>query len=844
MKNNIKLRAVLRQNYREIIFVFLAFTLMALSAYFFIGRILHERLLREAEILLYSAEANVKAGLSEAETTLLNSYYIVQEMVKQNTPKQEILDYLITTTEWMKRRDKGLLRFYGIYGYINGEFYDSLDLNPDNDFIPQRRPWYQTAIRSSTDVTYTAPYEDARTGDNIVSAVCNIDINGSIVGILVTDININWLVEYVASLALTTGGYGILLSQNMSLMAYPDRTLRNSQLQDLGSSYEEIARILRSGENIFARKVLDRNGSSIIVFFTRISNGWYVGIATPYVRFYKDLYVSATILILLGLTLSLLLCFILLRLSSAKLLADEESKTKSSFLASMSHEIRTPMNAITGMTELLLRTELSDKARGYTKDIKQAGTNLISIINDILDFSKIEAGKMEITPVKYLLSSLVNDTINIISTRLTEKPIRFFTNIDGNIPNSLIGDEVRLRQILLNLLSNAVKYSKKGHIGLSIIADKLENKKIWLKMTVTDTGFGIKQEDKAKIFDKFTQLDTTKNRGIEGTGLGLSITKLLCVAMGGNITLESEYGKGSEFTVIIPQDIESQELFAVVKEPEKKKVLVYERRSVYAKSLCWSLEKMFVPHTLVTNPDDLAEALHREEWFFLFSGCGLYDKIKPIMENGDFFKGNKPHLALMAERGTDSYIPNVRFVPLPIQSLSIANILNDMTENAGYADSSVVFDALPFTAKQARLLIVDDIPTNLNVVEGLLAPYEAVVDTSLSGKEAVELVKQQEYDIVFMDHMMPEMDGIEATTIIRAQEGERFKTMPIIALTANAIVGMREIFIEKGFSDFLAKPIDVSKFDEILDRWIPKEKKDFGSASNGKSGEKSGEKEV
>ena len=545
MKNNIKLRAVLRQNYREIIFVFLAFTLMALSAYFFIGRILHERLLREAEILLYSAEANVKAGLSEAETTLLNSYYIVQEMVKQNTPKQEILDYLITTTEWMKRRDKGLLRFYGIYGYINGEFYDSLDLNPDNDFIPQRRPWYQTAIRSSTDVTYTVPYEDARTGDNIVSAVCNIDINGSIVGILVTDININWLVEYVASLALTTGGYGILLSQNMSLMAYPDRTLRNSQLQDLGSSYEEIARILRSGENIFARKVLDRNGSSIIVFFTRISNGWYVGIATPYVRFYKDLYVSATILILLGLTLSLLLCFILLRLSSAKLLADEESKTKSSFLASMSHEIRTPMNAITGMTELLLRTELSDKARGYTKDIKQAGTNLISIINDILDFSKIEAGKMEITPVKYLLSSLINDTINIISTRLTEKPIRFFTNIDGNIPNSLIGDEVRLRQILLNLLSNAVKYSKKGHIGLSIIADKLENKKIWLKMTVTDTGFGIKQEDKAKIFDKFTQLDTTKNRGIEGTGLGLSITKLLCVAMGGNITLESEYGKGS-----------------------------------------------------------------------------------------------------------------------------------------------------------------------------------------------------------------------------------------------------------------------------------------------------------
>jgi len=828
MKNNFKFHAVLRQNYREVIFVFLAFALMTMSAYIFIGRILQDRLLHGAEILLSSAEANVTAGLSEAETTLLNSYYIVQGMLEQDAPREEILEYLITTTEWMRVRDQGLFGFYGIYGYIHGEFYDSVGLNPGDDFIPQRRPWYQAAIRSTNEVTYTTPYKDVRTGDTIVSAVRNIDVNGSIKGILVVDININWLVEYVGSLTLAKGGYGILLSQNMSLMTYPDSAFINHQLQDLGSSYEEIAQILRNGENIFARKVLDRDNSHIITFFTRISNGWYVGIATPYLSFYEDLYVSATILILLGFTLSILLCFMLLRLSAEKMRADEESKSKSSFLASMSHEIRTPMNAITGMTELLLRSNLTDEARLYAHDIKQASANLISIINDILDFSKIEAGKMKISHTKYFLSSLVNDTVNIIRTRLIGKPIRFFTNIDGNIPNSLIGDEVRLRQILLNLLSNSVKFSEKGNIGLSIVIDKQEDEKIWLKITVTDTGYGIKPDDKIKLFENFMQLDSKKNSNIEGTGLGLPITKHLCVAMGGHISVESEYGKGSAFTVVIPQEIDSKAPFAAVESPEKKKVLVYEGRSVYSNSVCWSLANMRVPYTLVTTADDLAEALRREEWFFIFSGYGLYSRIKPVMDAGDFFNGKKPPLALMGERGVDAYIPNVSFISQPVQALSIANILNDLTNSNGYTESSVLSSVIPFTAKNARLLVVDDIDTNLKVVEGLLAPYEAEIDTSLSGKQAVELVKQKEYDIVFMDHMMPEMDGIETTTAIRSLEGKRFKTMPIVALTANAVVGMREMFLEKGFSDFLSKPIEVTKFDELLDRWIPKEKKDFG----------------
>jgi len=821
---------VLRHNYRELIFVFAAFALMAMVGYFFIGHILRKRLLTGAEEMLYTAEANIRAGLSEAETALINSYYVIESMEELNASKQDILEYLTLTTEWMRRREQGLLDYYGIYGFINGEFYDSMGFNASSDYIPQKQLWYQTAIRSGRNIAYTTPYEDARTGDIIISAVRNIDIKkGDISGILSVDINIKWLEEYVSSLKLAASGYSMLLNRGMTIVTHPDITLVGSRLEDLGKSYDETAKILRSHEEVFAKRITDINGSSAIIFIRHIFNGWYVCVITPYFEFYRDLYISAVILLLLGIVLSLSLCFILLRFSLAKIRADEDNKSKSSFLASMSHEIRTPMNAITGMAELLLRIDLSEEARSYARDIKHAGNNLVSLINDILDFSKIEAGRLEINQAKYLLASLINDSVNIIRMRIGEKPLRFFTNIDSNIPNSLIGDEVRMRQILLNLLSNAVKYSEKGYIGLSITIQKRDDKQVWLKISVSDTGRGIKKEDLEKLFGEFVQVDTRKNKGIEGTGLGLAITRQLCLLMGGDISVESEYDKGSVFTAVIPQIIDSPEPFAAVEDPEKKKVLIYERRDIYAQAVCWSLKNMKVPHTIVTNQDDFTDALRRENWFYIFSGYGLYNKIKPAMEESASLPGwKKPPLALMVEWGTEEYIPNVRFLSIPVQSLSIANTLNGIEDSKGYAESIGV---IRFSFPSARLLVVDDIATNLKVAEGLLAPYGTTVDTCLLGRQAIEMAKKNNYDIILMDHMMPEMDGIEATAIIRAWEEEEQKKdpchrqTPIVALTANAVVGMRETFLQCGFNDFIAKPIDVSKLDEILNRWISKEKR-------------------
>ena len=512
------------------------------------------------------------------------------------------------------------------------------------------------------------------------------------------------------------------------------------------------------------------------------------------------------------------------------------NRIKSGFLADISHEIRSPMNAITGISELLLRRNLPDDARSDVHDIKQASINLISIINDILEISRIESGKLEIIPFSYMLSSLINDTVNIIRMKLFERPIRFFTNIDGNIPNNLFGDEIRLRQILINLLSNAASFTDKGYISVSITMDSQSEKQVILRITIADTGRGITQEEQEKLFGVSFPANTGKNNVIKSSGLGLAITRQLCHAMGGDISVISESGKGSMFTVIIPQDVVSNVPFGAVMDPHNKKVLVYDGRLIYAESISWSLKNMGVPHTMVSSLEEFTQALGKEEWFYIFSGYGLYEKIKPVLDSTSFPGGKKPPLGLMVEWGTETYIPHVRFISLPVQSLSIANALNGKQDKQDFFDDSAGSSIIRFTIEKARILVVDDISVNLKVIEGLLLPYKPMLDTCLNGKEAVEMIQNraqqgENYDLIFMDHMMPDMDGIETTAAIREWEQgtgnrEQGSGIPIIALTANAMTGMRELFLEKGFDDFLAKPIDVSKLDEILSRWISEEKRE------------------
>jgi signal transduction histidine kinase/DNA-binding response OmpR family regulator/HPt (histidine-containing phosphotransfer) domain-containing protein len=510
--------------------------------------------------------------------------------------------------------------------------------------------------------------------------------------------------------------------------------------------------------------------------------------------------------------------------------SEEANRAKSQFLSTMSHEIRTPMNAIIGMGELALRAGSMPQMVGYVREIKQAGITLLSLINDILDFSKIEAGKLEIMPVSYNLASLINDVVNIARTRIAEKPIRLFVNVDPALPAGLVGDEIRIRQILLNLLGNGVKYTLKGFVGLTVTGEKRDDGKILLRVDVSDSGIGIKPEDQNKLFEEFKQVDTRRNKGIEGTGLGLAITKRLCASMNGNLSVSSVYGEGSTFTALIPQGIEVSIPFAAVENPEQKSVLIHEQRLVYVRSIGWTLDRLGVPWTYAASGDEFLKAIASGNWYYVFTGHRFHEFVVSRFSDGE--EGKKPRLALMVERNTETPIPETRSLSMPVLSSSLANILNGVEDTANAFTDTGDFTGVTFTAPGARLLVVDDISVNLQVASGLLAPYGADVETSLSGAGAVELVKTHSYDLIFMDHLMPDMDGIETTAHIREWErsckvskGNSPGEIPIIALTADAVSGMKEMFLSKGFNDYLSKPIDIKKLDDILDKWLPKEKR-------------------
>ena len=493
------------------------------------------------------------------------------------------------------------------------------------------------------------------------------------------------------------------------------------------------------------------------------------------------------------------------------------SKAKSEFLAKMSHEIRTPMNAIIGMAELALRKDTSHSVHREMITVKQAGTNLLSIINDILDISKIESGKMEIVPVNYLFSSLVNDVISIIRMRVMDSRLRFMVNIDSTIPNALFGDETRIRQILLNVLSNAVKYTKKGFISFFVKGDIIGENTVLLNIDVADSGIGIKQENIKNLFNDFVQFDLVKNKDVEGTGLGLAITKNLVKAMGGDIRVHSEYGKGSVFTIILPQKIRSLEPLARVENPKEKSAIVYEQRQVNADSIIGNLENLGVSYLRVRNDKELHDTLKSKDYAFIFVACVLLGNAKKILSE----LGSKTQVVVLT--GFCNAIAykdrDLSTLEMPTNPMSVANVLN------GVADFSHGANSNTFSAPKARVLVVDDINTNLQVAEGLLQPYKMQIDLRFSGAEAILAVKANHYDLVFMDHMMPEMDGVEATKRIRELGGE-YLNLPIIALTANALSGTKEMFLANGFNDFLSKPIDTVKLNAILGKWLPKEKQE------------------
>ncbi|MDR2500514.1 MAG: response regulator [Treponema sp.] len=567
--------------------------------------------------------------------------------------------------------------------------------------------------------------------------------------------------------------------------------------------------------------------------------GWYIAAVMPLtlrdslalvLNSRQKIEILMQILSIFAVFLSTLICLRRFRREAVR--AYEAGAAKSRFLAQISHEIRTPLNAIIGMSEMAVRSNSFPEILDCARKIKHAGNNLLTLINDVMDFSKLEAGSLRIVEAPYALAAVLHGAIHAARARITNKAILFMVTVDASLPAHLLGDEARIRQVLLHLLSNAVKFTPQGSIALKVSQEPSGDPKqrLMLRLEVSDTGIGIKEADRNRLFGDFVRLDRARNTSIEGTGMGLALTRRICRAMGGTVWVTSRYGQGSVFTAVFPQRRipGDDEPFAAAQDPQSKKVLVYEHRTAYAGSIQAALYSLDVPFTAVAGAEEFLQELAGPApaggtaYYFAFVSPPLLEAARKLIQDRNL----TTRLALLAGLEETPVPENTAVLPMPVYADTIASLLNREPSPLGGKTGEPELERF-FTAPDARILVVDDIPTNIKVAGGFLAPYQAAVDTCLSGAEALELVKRREYDLIFMDHMMPDMDGIRTAAAIREweqQPGHTRRQVPIVVLTANAVLGVKNLYLEKGFNAYLAKPIETAKLNAIMRAWIPREK--------------------
>jgi len=704
----------MRLSYAQVLLIAIAFALMAYVSYSYGNSREHYHLMKRAEDTLTNAQAYIEISLQESKSTLKGMSDSARYMIANAATATEVQNYFSVISASMLVQESanlGMSELYGVFDNFDERLLVGASRFLPEDFILEDFIWYDDVIAAGSDVFSTQPYHSDFYDEYIITyARVIFDNEAYRLGLIWLDVSFAPINEYVINTRLTDDGYSLLLDVNLDVIGHPIPAYlgRNVSLLNDG---DVLAAQMRSGGEFGTSSAYSYEQVHCELVWKVFDNDWVLCLMTPYDTYYRSIQDMAWYLGILGFVFAIALSIVLLSVTAAKVRSDEESRQKSNFLATVSHEIRTPLNAIIGVTEIeLLDKTLSPKLRDAFSRIYNSGYSLLTIINDLLDLSKIEAGKIELSPARYEMASLINDTIHYTLFREDNKPLEFELIVDEELPFALIGDEIRIKQILNNLISNAYKYTDEGKITLSVESEKADDGEHSIKFTVKDTGYGMSSDQISKLFDAYTRFMTQNAYGsVGGTGLGMNITKRLIDLMSGKIVVKSTPGEGSTFTVKIPQTTDSDEVLG----------------------------------------RDMADKLMN------FSAV-----VKTSKATEDFAREYMPY---------------------------------------------------------GKVLVVDDMESNLYVAEGLLAPYGIDLSTASSGSEAVELIKNGNvYDLILMDHMMPVMDGMEATILIR----EMGYNEPIVTLTANAMQGQSELFISKGFDDFLSKPVDIRQLDLILNKFI------------------------
>ena len=697
--------------------VIVFFVTIILTFYYFLYNSTRENMQLRGESIAIEAADKFDRYLTMSSNIVNLEREYFNQMLEDGATHEEMQNYIVEETE---RIQTSINKDYsGLYAYIQGEYHDGANWVPDDDWVATERPWYIEAVKKQGEMVCIQPYLDAQT-QAIVTTLCAALSDGE--SVVALDISFDMIKTVTAgSSEMENQPLQIIIDDSGNVVAH-------SVIEEIGNRYDEddgslgyaISEKLKTSPERCVE--VKHEGTRYMVYTIMLTNGWrsisVINATENYRPLNRMLLIVFAVLVVTIVILARLFINYSIKSIKEKEMTDlseravAASEAKSAFLSNMSHEIRTPINAMLGLNEMILRESSDKDTLSYASGIDTAGHTLLGIVNDILDFSKIEAGKMEIIPVDYSLSSTLNDLSNMVYTRAEKKGLSITLKVDKHIPEKLHGDEIRVKQVITNILTNAVKYTEKGGITFKVDYDIVptSSNEIDLKVSVKDTGIGIKEKDMAKLFSEFDRIEEKRNRNIEGTGLGMAITQSLLFMMGSELKVESVYGKGSTFSFTIRQKV--------------------------------------------------------VEW----------------KEIGDYEKTYK----------------------------------ETREKKPGYKER--------FVAPEADVLVVDDTPLNLTVFKSLLKKTQVRIETAESGETAIRKACRKTYDIVFLDHMMPEMDGIETLAKLKKDKDNKNKKTPFVCLTANAISGAREKYIEAGFDDYLTKPIDSARLEEMLMQYLPPEK--------------------